>query len=124
MLMGIHDFWSARFGLELFYLLSPGIIVINNEQTFLKGYHGAWIFNHRQSWIISVPPDLITLAQNAAGDIPTETLQSQTVIHQIFGARVERIVGPAYQGYADVHDVHDCNAHRVRTLTSADAASV
>jgi hypothetical protein len=124
MLMSIDDLWSHRFGLELSYLLSPGIVVINNEQTFLKGYNGAWIFRRRDSWICCVPPELISLMQHAVSYTPTEQLHTEETLHAIFGTRVDRIIGPAFQGYADLLTIHACTAHPTRQLTSDDGRAI
>ena len=55
---------------------------------------------------------------------PQKRLQTEAVIHQVFGGRVLRILGPAYQGYADLHDVHESAVHPARRLTGADASAL
>jgi hypothetical protein len=124
MLMSIDDLWSSRFGLDLAYLLSAGVVVINNEQTFLKGYNGAWIFRRRESWVCSVPPELISLMQHAVADIPMEQLHAEETLHQVFGTSIARIIGPAFQGYADIRAIHTCMDHAARQLTADDGPAI
>jgi hypothetical protein len=112
----IVTYWAAFFGVEPAILESPGIWVVPHRM--LDGYNGAWLFQHGNTLIVSVP----------AGDVATTKSASESVLDHLrtpvphdatalFGTRVERVVGPAYQAYVTSSDFRSVSRPDVRRLT-------
>jgi GNAT superfamily N-acetyltransferase len=91
--------WAAFFGLSPSVFTRPGVQVVAHRQ--LAGYEGAWLFRHRDSLCVSVPAELLEATRAAARDRTLESLFDDDGIRALWGGRVQRIVGPAYQGHVD-----------------------
>lgn len=95
---------------------SPGIHVVSHGK--LKGYHGAWIFQHKQTIIISLPvvlPDVVERAQQ----IKTAEVISVNTAKLLFdSSTVEKMIGPAYQGYLNRSIFRPGQNGRVRRMTA------
>ena len=91
--------WAAFFGLSPPAFLLPGVQVVAHHQ--LADYRGVWLFRHRASLCISVPPDLVESLQTLVHSYPVERLFGEAGIRALLGPRIEQIIGPAYQGYVE-----------------------
>lgn len=71
---------------------------------YFAGYHGIYVWLMDELAIVSVPPEWVSVARSAVTGQASWTLGNpdfwQTVVGGA-GARIERFVGPSYQGYAD-----------------------
>ena len=114
--------WAAFFGLTPAVFLLPGIQVVAHHQ--LADYQGLWLFRHHASLCLSVPPDLVEGLQAAIGANTAESLFSEASIQALLGSRIERIIGPAYQGYVERPQFRSASNPRVRALSRADQAAL
>src|SRR5437868_4951328 len=64
-------------------------------------YHGIYIWLMEGAATISAPPEWVAVVQSAIARQTGETLGYPDFWHAASGARIERIVGPSYQGYVD-----------------------
>jgi GNAT superfamily N-acetyltransferase len=110
--------WAAFFGLTAPAFLLPGIQVVAHHQ--LKDYRGVWLFRHHDSVCVSVPPDSVEDARVAVRQSTIEDLFSEAGIRALLGSRIERIVGPAYQGYVERSHFRAAPQAGVRALAPAD----
>jgi len=118
----IDTVWAAFFGLSPPVFLLPGIQVVAHHQ--LADYQGVWLFRHHASLCLSVPPDLVEGVQAAVGAHTMESLFSEAAIRSLLGPRIERIIGPAYQGYVEGLQFRSVSHPKVRALSRADQAAL
>jgi GNAT superfamily N-acetyltransferase len=72
----------------------------------LAGYHGLYVWLMDAAALISAPPQWVRLVESAVAGLPIETLRDPAFWRSALGARIERIVGPSYQGYTDAPTFH------------------
>jgi GNAT superfamily N-acetyltransferase len=114
--------WAAFFGLSPPTFLRPGIQVVGHHQ--LADYQGVWLFRHHASLCLSVPPDSVEGVQAAVRAYTVEALFSEAGIRALLGPRIERIIGPAYQGYVERPQFRSAPHPGVRALSRADQAAL
>jgi len=94
----VEQFWCDFFGLSPEELRKPGGRVVAHRG--LGDYPGAWIFWREDTIILSTPPELIAdtdgLYRSAA-----DRFREPASLAELFAARTERVIGPAYQGFLD-----------------------
>lgn len=118
----IDSAWAGFFGLSPPAFLRPGIQVVAHHQ--LADYHGVWLFRHHASLCLSVPPESVEGVQAAVGAYTVESLFGEASIRALLGPRIERIIGPAYQGYVERPQFRSASHPRVRALSRADQAAL
>jgi GNAT superfamily N-acetyltransferase len=114
--------WAAFFGLSPPAFLRPGIQVVDHHQ--LSDYQGVWLFRHHASLCLSVPPGWVEGVQAAVRAHTVESLFSEAGIRALLGPRIERIIGPAYQGYVERPLFRSASHPRVRALSQADQVAL
>jgi ribosomal protein S18 acetylase RimI-like enzyme len=112
----VDEFWAAFFGLDLDDLRAARCRVVPHAQ--LKGYQAAWIFRRADSVLISVPPEWLEQVQNAVG--PAEETLSDESFVALFGDAMDKVIGPAYQGYLEATNFRPV-ASSARLLCAADS---
>jgi RimJ/RimL family protein N-acetyltransferase len=113
----IDRYWAGFFGLTPEEFLQPGVRIV--PHLGLGDYHGAWLFCHGETGVISVPAGEVTAVARAAGLTPGALVTPETA-EMLFGSAIERLVGPAYQGYAEPRDFRPSPSPHVRALTPDD----
>lgn len=114
--------WAAFFGLSPPAFLRPGIQVVAHH--WLADYQGVWLFRHHASLCLSVPPGVMEAVQTAVPAHTVESLFSEAGIRALFGPRIEKIAGPAYQGYVERPQFRAAPHPGVRVLSRADQAAL
>jgi GNAT superfamily N-acetyltransferase len=118
----IDAYWAAYFGLEPERLDRPGALVVPHAA--LAGYRGALAFRRGACGILSVPPALAaSLLPVVSGRTADEVFDAR-FLEDLFGNRVDRLVGPAWLGYADASDFRPAATGGVRLLGDADEAAL
>lgn len=84
----------------------------------LKDYNGAWLFVRGQRIILSVPSQMVL---EMTGKVETETLDwddplSEKVLHELFGDRITKMIGPVFQGYYSLPDLSFTQSEEVREI--------
>jgi GNAT superfamily N-acetyltransferase len=102
--------------------LLPGVQVVAHHE--LADYRGVWFFRHHHSLCISVPPDLVEGIQGVVGGCTVESLFGEASIRALLGPRIERIIGPAYQGYIERQHFRSAAHPGVRALGQPDQAAL
>jgi GNAT superfamily N-acetyltransferase len=83
-----------------------------------------WLFRHHASLCLSVPPGSVEGVQAAVHAYTVERLFSEAGIWALWGPRIARIIGPAYQGYVERPQFRPAPHPEVRALSRADRAAL
>ena len=78
---------------------SPILVKIHGPR--LARYFGVYVWAMDDVVVISAPLEVVEIVQAHAREQPAATLGDPAFWQTALGARVERIVGPSYQGYVD-----------------------
>src|SRR5882672_1098282 len=97
--MRIDGAWAAFFGLSPPVFMLPGIQVVAHH--VLAGYEGVWLFRHHASLCLSVPPRSLETVRAAVSAHTVENLFGETGVRALFGPRIQKLVGPVFQGYVE-----------------------
>lgn len=116
--------WMWLFGLDAPEYARPGVSVVGHGSPFLAGYHGAWIFNRGEKWIITVPPALVEEVRGKVAEVEPHLLPTDEGIRHLFGTSVEPVIGPTFQGGAEPSDFRPFPAHPVRRLDVPDRSAL
>jgi GNAT superfamily N-acetyltransferase len=110
--------WAATLGCGIEDLRRSGVQVAPHGT--LAGYRGAMLLRRGNSCIVSVPLALVAaVRQHTAGRTADEVFTA-SFLTDLFGTAVERLVGPAWQGYADRSDFLAHPTRGTRRLASED----
>ncbi|NRB51916.1 MAG: GNAT family N-acetyltransferase [Saprospiraceae bacterium] len=95
----ITTYWANFFGIPPTAFHQMGCRVLPHRQ--LAGFQGAWLYRRDNNIILSVPKEEVFSLQKLVDKHPptNKTLFSSTYIEYLFGSRVSKLIGPAFQGY-------------------------
>lgn len=115
----IESYWADFFGVPAKRLASDGLYLV--PHCALRDYNGAWIFRHNKADIISLPPHMVDLILNDVVGLDRQRLMAHDVLDSLFPGKVERFVGPAYQGSVSALEFKNMNTHSASLLKKNDA---
>jgi GNAT superfamily N-acetyltransferase len=118
-LRAVVAFWAAHLGCGDAQLSGPGASVVRNGPD-LAGYRGATVLFRPPACVLAVPEDWHAATASRVRDRRPEELFDAGLLRQVFGAVVDRVVGPAWLGYADASDFHPAPTMGARLLTEED----
>lgn len=114
----IDAYWATFFGCRIEDLHALRTLVASHAA--LADYAGAYLMRTTEACIVSVPAHLLQRTSDALGVMsPTEAFDS-AVVSACFGASVERVIGPAYQGYVGSDSFSLADARETRVLDGRD----
>jgi len=93
----IDEYWAAFFGIRPEEMGAAGIRVLPHRR--LEGYRGAWVFQRAALTIVSAPEDLCTAVEARMNGLDGDPLSDGWIQAAFDG--VERVLGPAYNGYVE-----------------------
>lgn len=98
----ITNYWANFFGIAPTAFHQTGCRVLPHQH--LAGFQGAWLYRRQDNIIFSVPPAEVPLILRLVEQRPptVETLFTPSYIDYLFGERVNKIIGPAFQGFYQV----------------------
>jgi RimJ/RimL family protein N-acetyltransferase len=114
----IEAYWAAYFGCEPERLDRPGTLVVPHAG--LGGYRGALAFRRGACCVLSVPPALVASISPVVSGRTADEVFGARSLEALFADRVDRLVGPAWLGYADPSDFRPAATGGVRLLADAD----
>jgi GNAT superfamily N-acetyltransferase len=114
--IGTH--WATRFGCPVELLAGPEITAV--EHAALARWEGAYLFVHGDACILSVPDRFLPTVQHAINGQNLAAVFTPEFAAALFGDRVDRVIGPAWLGYADRTDFHQVDTSNIRPLTPND----
>ncbi len=118
----IESYWADFFGVPAKLLASDDLYLV--PHCALRDYDGAWIFRHEKADIISLPPQMIDLISKDVVGLDRQRLMAQDFLERLFPTRIERFVGPAYQGSVSVLEFKSMNTHSASRLKKKDAGKL
>lgn len=95
-------------------------IVVKAHGPALAGYVGVYMWVMAGRIIVSTPPDRCDMLGRAIEGQPQSALISEPFWRAVLGERIERVVGPSYQGFLDANDFRLAETMDARPLTPAD----
>jgi len=98
----ITRYWANFFGIAPSAFHQPGYRVLPHQK--LAGFQGAWLYQRADIIILSVPAEEVPLMLRLVEERPpsVEALFTASYIDHLFGDRVDKVIGPAFQGYYQV----------------------
>ncbi len=122
--LAVVDAYRAyQLGVPAAALREPGVLVVPHGEGFI-GYAGVYALRSGASLVISAP-DAVRDAVSAVvdGRAAGEAFDAR-LLADALGGRVERLVGPAWIGYADAGDARGGDGGAARLLGDADAGAL
>ena len=117
----VDTYWSSFFGLTPQDMEDSGVRVLPHQE--LHDYAGAWVFRHNSLTIVSVPKELCGPVQKGVEKFEGDLL-SEDWVCKTFGARVEQVIGPAYDAYVDGARFHPAPSLGARRLSDSDVKAL
>lgn len=122
-LQAITAFWAAYLGCHQAQLSQAGMAVVRNGPG-LADYHGATALYRPPACVLAVPADWYEHTTAQLAPQPASAVFQAALLRQVFGAAVDRIIGPAWLGYADHSDFQPAPPMGTRRLTDHDLAAL
>lgn len=117
-LAAVDHYWAAFFGCAPAILAVPATTVV--PHTGIGDYHGLFLFRRGETLIISAPLARLEQDRAALGVFPATLLDDLPTLQARIAAPIERVVGPAFVGYADAATFRPESAEGTRLLTADD----
>jgi hypothetical protein len=118
----IRAHWRAQLGCDV-DALPRGVTVIVHAAA-LAAYSGPYAVMREDRCVVSAPVWIVDRAHDALAGRAAADVFDAHAIAVPFGDAVERVIGPAWIGYADAADVRAPDARDARLLTSDDVAAL
>jgi GNAT superfamily N-acetyltransferase len=115
----VLDFWAAHLGCGREQLAQPGTWVVRNGPD-LAAYRGVTVVFRPPACVVAVPHDWHALAAGRLGGRPAAAAFHVPLLLEVFGPAVDRVIGPAWLGYADAGDFTPAPTMGTRPLTDRD----
>ncbi len=118
----IDRYWASSLGCPPGYLHGNGTHILPLPPA--DDYWGIFIFRRGGAVVITVPAALQTTLEPALRRIRAADLDDEAAVRALVEHPIDRIVGPAYLGYADEGTFLPMPDPETRLLQAADAAAV
>jgi GNAT superfamily N-acetyltransferase len=118
-LKAVFAFWAAHLGCSEVQLAQPHTSVVRNGPD-LASYRGATVVFRPPACVLAVPADWYEPVATRIGRRPPAAVFDVILLQQVFGAAVDRVIGPAWVGYADGSDFRPAPTRGTRPLTDQD----
>lgn len=118
-LHAITAFWATHLGCLPTQISQAGTTVVRNGPD-LADYRGATVVYRPPACVVAVPDDWYEPIALRLARRPAATVLDPALLRQVFGAEVDRIVGPAWLGYTDTSDFRPAPTLGTRRLTGQD----
>lgn len=115
------QFWASFFGLNVSEYLSPEPKIAPHAG--LHNYHGIWLFRRQSQVIVSAPAELVVELSEMLRKVNHLNGWSDEVLIEKLGHRVQKVIGPAFQGFLAEPDFQPI-ASFARLLQEDDALAL
>jgi RimJ/RimL family protein N-acetyltransferase len=112
-------FWASHLGCSEAQLDQPTTSVVRNGPD-LASYRGATVLFRPPACVVAVPADWYQPVATRVGPRPPAEVFDAALLRQVFGDAVDRVIGPAWLGYADASDFRPAPTLGTRLLTDQD----
>jgi GNAT superfamily N-acetyltransferase len=120
----VTAYWASFLGCVPAQLDAPGTWVGPHADAGLADYRGVYLLRRGESCVVSVPVPLLSTVTAQLAGLPATSSFDSALLRQLFGDAIERIVGPAWQGYLQADDFMPAAQPNVRQLTAADDSAL
>jgi len=114
-------YWQTFFACAVTSFDAPQTRVVSHAG--VGAYHGVFLFRRAHTLIISVPPAFDAGQRAALATMTVADFDNRAALYDRIPARIERMVGPAFIGYADATTLQPYHSSAVRLLTERDAGA-
>jgi RimJ/RimL family protein N-acetyltransferase len=118
----IDAYWAADLNCGVEDLHCDRITVTRNPR--LIRHPEAFAFKRDRACVIAVPGALVDAVSAATTGLKADEVFNERFLRRLLGPAVERIVGPAWLGYADETDFHPLDNPGARLLIPNDMPSL
>jgi GNAT superfamily N-acetyltransferase len=118
-IQAVLAYWAAHLGCDREQLARPGTSVVRNGPD-LADYCGVTVMSRPPACVVAVPDDWYELAAGRLGPRAAAEVFDIPLLRGVFGSAVERVIGPAWLGYADAGDFTPAPTMGARPLTDRD----
>lgn len=115
-------YWADFFGCAPDQLTKPGTHAVPHAG--LGDYRGVYLFRRGETCIVSVPASLLPAVTARVAGLAAASSFDVTLLRRIFEDAIERIVGPAWQGYTWADAFTPAPHDGVRQLSEDDAPAL
>jgi len=115
-------YWAEYFGCLADDLHVARTLVVPHAA--LADYAGAYLMRTGEACIVSAPAHLLRHTSDALGVLPPTETFDVAVVSACFGSAVERVIGPAYQGYIDSDSFRPVDSRGARVLDERDTPAL
>jgi GNAT superfamily N-acetyltransferase len=115
----VDAYWAENLGCAPEDLHRPGVTLLGNGGG-LATYQGAYLLRWEETCVVTVPVSLLPLVEGAVRGQTPDEIFDRTFLTTMFGSRLDRIIGPAFQGCADTSDFHAVDVRGTRPLAAED----
>lgn len=122
-LAAIDGYWAERLGVPAERLRRPGVHVAALAGG-MADYRGAYLLRRESCVQFAVPARLVEWVRQAVRACAPETVFDPAFLAGLFGPSVERIIGPAYQGFVDAGTFRPVEGRGTRLLTAEDVPAL
>ncbi len=119
----LDAWWAAALGCDVTDL-QQGCTLVALHGPALSDYPGVFALARHGACIISAPPARVVPARALYANQPPQAVFAGNTLRQAFAPRDSTVIGPAWLGYADGHDVQAADSRDTRRLTREDAAAL
>jgi len=117
-----HDaYWGGFFGIAPSLLTTAGVSVVPHVD--LVGFQGVWFFVRATRLVVSAPDTWVLHLRRELAEAAPE-LPSEATLDRLFGASVDRVIGPAFQGALQASEFRELASGSVRAVDAEDAQAV
>lgn len=116
----VAAYWAGFLGCTPEQLEALGTWVRPHADAGLADYRGIYLLRRGESCVVSVPAPLLTMVTAQLAGLAAASSFDVARLQRLFGDAIERIVGPAWQGYLRANDFRPVAQPNVRHLSAAD----
>lgn len=118
----IGSYWALMLGCPIEALSEPAVTILPHDR--LSGWQGAFFFQHGPACVISLPASMEAQIRAAIAGAAPHDVFSLDCAAALFGNSSERLIGPAWLGYADAQDYRPMPSDETRMLRPRDAPAL
>lgn len=118
----VAAYWAGFFGCTPEQLTAAGTHVVPHAG--LEDYAGAYLFRRGEACIVSVPAPLLATVTAQLAGLPAAASFDVARLRHVFGDAIDRIVGPAWQGYTWAGNFRPVAHPGARRLTGDDESAL
>jgi GNAT superfamily N-acetyltransferase len=118
----LDRFYAEYLGCPVEALRHPGVVVgVQSEEAH---YNGLFVWRREQSCVLSVPPEHLEPVRRYVRDKSIAEVWGEAQFRALFGAQIERIVGPTWVGNIDWEELRSVDLRDARVLSRGDARAL